>query len=105
MGNEASASSSGGPGHLLVKIFSHIVEQLVARRASEPAGSSAGASDASTAPLRSLLDEAWAIMAAISDRDPMSKLRVVGNCLDGSEPWGPTADFRFYHRTFSMKGG
>ncbi len=45
------------------------------------------------------------IRSTVSTRRPMSKLRVVGNCLDGSEPWGPTADFRFYHRTFSMKGG
>jgi hypothetical protein len=45
------------------------------------------------------------IRSTILTRRPMSSLRVVGNCMDGSEPWGPIADFRLYHRIFSIKGG
>lgn len=44
------------------------------------------------------------VFTTITTRRPMSYLRVVGNCMDGTEPWGPIADFRLYDRAFSMKG-
>jgi hypothetical protein len=73
MGNEAS-SSGARANDPLVGVFSHVVDHVVTRRADPAAANTTDATATSTTLLLNLLDEAWAIVAEMSDREIMERI-------------------------------
>ena len=78
MGNQASTPDGGRSDDRLVKVFFRVVEQVLAYPDS-------GAAAASAARLLELLEEAWAIVSSITDRDIMEKLSPSDAESDGAE--------------------